>query len=298
MRKIYFFLAGLSTCLNVSAQSEVFFDDFEDQNLEGYTLYNLDGLTPDDPDLATMEDSAWTVRFISSQGWENGNSAFSVSWYQNDEGPSDDWLITPGIEIGTDAMLSWDAMAITSSGDFRDRYQVFIGPSADLGDFESLSPEFDTGELGEEDEPTSHSLNLSELGYENQTIFVAFRNNTQGFDPDSPVGPGNGGNELAIDNISVSTVLSLQEENVFSELKLFPNPSSGDIQMSLSVDENLETQMDIIDITGKAIRIENLGILPAGHNQWTIKRGSLSPGVYFVHLRTENGTSVQRIIFN
>lgn len=285
-------------CLIASAQSEVFFDDFEDQSLEGYTLYNLDGLVPDDPDLATMEDSAWTVRFITAQGWENGNSAFSVSWYVDDAGPSDDWLITPAIEIGTNTMLSWDALAITSSGDFRDRYQVFIGPSTDLEDYFELEPEFDTGELGELDEPTSRSLNLSELGYENQTIHIAFRNNTPGFDPDQPVGPGNGGNELAIDNISVSTVLSSEEIEIFEDITLLPNPSANDMQLRFGLENPEDVTIEIADITGKIIRLERLGTLSSGQHLIDLDRQGVKAGVYLVRLRTENGFKVIRAVFN
>jgi len=298
MSKLYLSMVGLMTCLIASAQTEVFFDDFEDQDLEGYTLYNLDGLTPDDPDLINMEDSAWTVKLITSQGWENGNSAFSVSWYVGDAGPSDDWLITPAIEIGTDAMLSWDAMAITSSGDFRDRYQVFIGPSTDLEDFAELAPVFDTGEMGEIDEPTSHSLNLSELGFENETIYIAFRNNTPGYDPELPDGPGNGGNELAIDNISVSTVLSSEEIEIFEDITLLPNPSANDMQLRFGLENPAEVTMEIADITGKIIRIERLGTLSSGQHLIQVEREGVKAGVYLVRLRTENGFKVIRAVFN
>jgi hypothetical protein len=298
MSKLYLSMVGLMACLIASAQTEVFFDDFEDQDLEGYTLYNLDGLTPDDPNLVNMADSAWTVKFISSQGWENGNSAFSVSWYVNDEGPSDDWLITPAIEIGTDAMLSWDAMAITSSGDFRDRYQVFIGPSTDLEDFAELAPVFDTGEEGEIDEPTSRSLNLSELGFENETIYIAFRNNTPGFDPDQPVGPGNGGNELAIDNISVSTVLSSDEIEIFEDITLLPNPSANDMQLRFGLENPADVTLEMADITGKIIRLERLGTLSSGQHLIDIEREGVKAGLYLIRLRTDNGFKVIRAVFN
>jgi hypothetical protein len=188
MKQLYVFALAIFGFTTLEAQ--LFFDDFEDNNLEGYTLYNLDGLTPDDPDLDTMADSAWTVRFISSQGWETGYSAFSVSWYVGDEGPSDDWLITPAIEIGEGAILEWDAMAITSSGDFRDRYEVFISNSPELDDLGLLAPEFTMGDTGEVDFPIHRVLDLGALGFANETIYVAFRNNTQPFNPDDPIGPG------------------------------------------------------------------------------------------------------------
>ncbi len=58
MRKIYLVMLGAFTYMGATAQTEVYFEDFEDNSLEGFTLYNLDGLTPDDEDLENMADSA------------------------------------------------------------------------------------------------------------------------------------------------------------------------------------------------------------------------------------------------
>ena len=301
MRKIYTLLAAALLGLCANAQNTVFFDDFESNSLEGYTLYNLDGLVPDDPDLETMADSAWTVKTISAQGWTYGQSAFSVSWYLNDDGPSDDWLVTPPIEIANNAILEWDAMAITSSGDFRDQYLVYISTSSELEDIANDAVQiFDTGAIGEEVEPTSRSVDLAALGFENQTIYVCFRNNTQPFGS-NPGGAGNGGNELVIDNIRVTddSPLSASNINLFQEAKLLPNPSVGNtMQLNFSIERSLETELEIIDITGKVLEIRNLGILSSGSHTISIDRGSLENGVYLVHLRSSEGSMVLRAVFN
>ncbi|MFN2429016.1 MAG: choice-of-anchor J domain-containing protein [Cryomorphaceae bacterium] len=298
MKNIYLWMLAMVVGIGANAQSQIFFDDFEDQSLEGYTLYNLDGLVPDDPDLESMEDSAWTVRFISSQGWTFGNSAFSVSWYEGDAGPSNDWLISPAIEIGSGAMLEWDAMAITSSGDFRDRYQVFIGSSAELADYEILAPVFDTGDTGEVDMPIHRMIDLAELGYENETIHIAFRNTTEGFDPDQPVGPGNGGNELAIDNIEVSAILSTEEPKVFRELRTFPNPARENAHIAFRLESPADALMEVIDVTGKVLRVENLGRLANGDHLIEINRSGLANGLYIVRLRSGESTSTARVVLH
>ena len=148
-----FLFSGLS--------SQIVFEEYFDNGMPAaVVLENLDELTPDDPDLATMADSAWTVRNVSAQGFGGGsgsNAAFSVSWYVGDEGPSDDWMILPGVDVGNDPYLSWTGMAITSSGDFRDQYQVFVvSEGQDIANFFLAAPIFDTGQTGEDIEETFH----------------------------------------------------------------------------------------------------------------------------------------------
>ncbi len=293
MRNIYLLLMAFVCGQIANAQTTVFFEDFEDNSLDGYTLYNLDGLTPDDPDLDNMADSAWTLKVITSQGWTFNLSAFSVSWYVNDAGPSDDWLVTPAINIGTGAVLSWDALAITSSGNFRDQYQVFISPGNSL---ENLSDDatlvFDTGLDGEEATPQNRTVDLAALGFENQVIYIAFRNFTQPF-----TGSGTGGNELAIDNIQVNTVLSVREPELAKTIKAYPNPALGNAQLDFSLRATSLVRLDIVDITGKVLRSENRGIFAEGSHQISIRRESLPAGVYMVRISSDEASSLVRVIF-
>ncbi|MCZ4408754.1 choice-of-anchor J domain-containing protein [Cryomorphaceae bacterium 1068] len=300
MNKVY--LLALAILGFGTMQAQLYFDDFEGNSLEGYTLYNLDGLTPDDPDLDTMADSAWTIRNITSQGWEFGLSAFSVSWYANDEGPSDDWLVTPGIAIGEGAILEWDAMAITSSGLFRDRYQVFISSSPELDDLGLLAPEFTMGDTGEVDFPIHRTLDLGALGYANETIYVAFRNNTQPFVPGGGSGPGNGGNELAIDNIEVNdeTTLSVSKNETFEYVRVQPNPvaQGASINLSVSLNTSETISIEVMNISGKIHTVISNRILPAGPNLISIDRNGLAQGIYFLRLRAGENTSVVRTVLN
>jgi hypothetical protein len=299
MNKVY--LLALAIFGFGTMQAQIFFDDFEDNSLEGYTLYNLDGLTPFAPELENLTDSAWTVLNITSQGWEFGLSAFSVSYYLGDEGPSDDWLVTPAIEIGEAAILEWDAMAITSSGNFRDRYQVFISNSPELDELSLLAPEFTMGDTGEVDFPIHRTLDLAELGYANETIYVAFRNNTQPFVEGGGDGPGNGGNELAIDNIEVTDeTLSIEENNTFEYVKVQPNPvaQGASINLALSLKASETISIEVMDITGKIHTVISNRDLPAGPALITIDRNGLSQGIYLLRLRAGENTSVIKTVLN
>ncbi|MDZ4823257.1 MAG: choice-of-anchor J domain-containing protein [Flavobacteriales bacterium] len=284
MKKLYALLLTLATITNIHSQI-IYSENFDSGQMPaGYVLYNLDGLTPDDPDLDTMADSAWTIKTITTQSFPGGNCAFSVSWYVGDEGPSDDWMVLPEISLGSNPYLSWLGLAITSSGDFRDQYQVFVSSSgSDIEDYILLSPVFDTGAEGELDVPTQHEISLADFAGE--TVNVAFRNWTQPYNADLPTGPGNGGNELAIDNITlsegpVSTFEVVENEFTFS---VFPNPMNQSSILNMGIGT-----FDIVLFNSFGQELKHWSKVK---NQLELKREGLATGNYLVRVVDENGIS-------
>ena len=62
---------------------------------------------------------------------------------------------------------------------------------------------------------------------------MAFRNFTQPYNPDLRTGPGNGGNELAIDNIVISVgPVNLLEASVI-EVNIWPVPAKDVVNIAL-----------------------------------------------------------------
>ncbi|MFM9985900.1 MAG: T9SS type A sorting domain-containing protein [Flavobacteriales bacterium] len=258
MKKFYFLFTLIFICSYLNAQI-LYSEDFSDGMPAEIMLYNLDGLTPDDPDLSTLADSARTVRTVTAQGFTGGNAAFSVSWYQGDEGPSDDWMVLPAVTLGTDPYLTWTGLAITSSGLFRDQYQIFISTGGNaIEDYILLSPEFDTGNLGEEPTPTIHQMSLAD--YSGETVNVAFRNWTQPYNPDLPDGPGNGGNELAIDDIFISngpvSVDELQPTSITA--LVYPNPNQGSFTLNVNNQKRDTFTLRITDSLGRIVKDEKI----------------------------------------
>lgn len=285
---------------SIGANSQIAFEEYFDNGMpESFVLENLDGLTPDASELSTMADSAWTVRFISAQGFAGGqgsDAAFSVSWYEGDEGPSDDWMILPGVELGADPYLSWTALAITSTGDFRDRYQVFVVTEGQaIENFFLAAPIFDTGDNGEEIEETFRQLQLSDFA--NQTVYIAFRNFTQPYDPDQPTGPGNGGNELAIDNIVVSdgplNVREVQSENI--NLRVWPQPAVNHLRFEMSAPVSY-LRWSVFDLNGRMLMSEQNDMPLAAKTPVSIQTSHLSAGSYILRIDTEEGFITTKII--
>ncbi len=284
-----FFCALSLTALRAQV---IYSEDFSaGQMPAGVALYNLDGLVPDDPDLANMTDSAWTIKAITAQGFPGGSCAFSVSWYVGDAGPSDDWMVLPAVELGSNPYLSWLGMAITSSGNFRDQYQVFVSTTGNtIEDFVLLMPVFDTGAEGEVDAPTSHEISLAD--YAGETVYIAFRNWTQPYNPDLPTGPGNGGNELAIDNIVVSEgPLAVADRSLFT-LQLWPNPVSGDIVYFSPVTPGAVTAVTVLDLAGKRVLTPKVN---AVSGRYEVNLSGLASGTYIMQVADRDGMHAARI---
>ncbi len=175
-------ILGIASTGYLNAQS--FSEDFEQGIPNTWTLYNQDGRTP--APTVSYVNAAWVAR-----GDGAGDTfAVSTSWYAP-PGAADDWLVTPAITIGAGEILSWEAFA--PDPDYRDGYEVRISTTGNaIGDFMSTPPLFAIA--NENNAWTPRYVDLAAEGYENQTIYIAFRNNSIDL------------NILRLDNILISDV--------------------------------------------------------------------------------------------
>ncbi|MGV0923243.1 choice-of-anchor J domain-containing protein [Empedobacter tilapiae] len=175
MKKILFSLLTLSSISTLSAQ--IFQEDFDGNGpgISAWTVIDNDKNTP-----------ASAMSFIKN-GWNsidrlgaNGNyggpagnySAMSTSWY-NPAGTSDDWLISPVIDLkDTKApVIEWNAKA--QDPEFSDGYKVMISTGGNtIEDFktELLSISSENGDW------TKRTIDLKE--YIGKQIRIAFVNNS------------------------------------------------------------------------------------------------------------------------
>ncbi len=161
-------MAILST-VAATAQTTIYSEDFEGGALPaGFTLYNVDGLTPD-PMVADITD-AWVVIGDAT----NGYSAYSTSWYAP-PGQADDWIWTPAISLTSDNTLSWWATSLSQAAAFRDGYEVYVAaaptsnPASAVKVFSIAAEAYGW---------VNHTVNLGALGLSNQSYYIGFRNNS------------------------------------------------------------------------------------------------------------------------
>ncbi len=153
----------------------IFSDDFQSGTMDpGYTLINSDGLTPAAGVAAlgfnTADSTAWLVL---DDGTGSNFVAQSTSWYAT-PGTADDWLITGAIALTTNNVLSWDAKTFSA---FQDGYEVRISTTTPTTTG-CLANATLFSIVAENMTYTSRSVDLAAAGYANQTVYIAFRNNS------------------------------------------------------------------------------------------------------------------------
>jgi PKD repeat protein len=100
---------------------------------------------------------------------------------------------------------------------------------------------------------------------------------------------GRGGNNLFIDDINIDVAAGV-EENYFerNQLRLFPNPTTGKINLVLPEDAGKIKEVELLDSKGSVVAVFN--------NTTSIDISTFSSGLYFVIVETENEIYRQRIV--
>lgn len=102
---------------------------------------------------------------------------------------------------------------------------------------------------------------------------------------------GRGGNNIFIDDINIDVSAGVEEYSFAKNLmKVFPNPSSGKINIVLPPNAGQVTELKLLDSKGALVALYN--------NTSAIDISEQSIGMYFVFVTTEKETYRQRVIKN
>lgn len=70
--------------------------------------------------------------------------------------------------------------------------------------------------------------------------------------------------------------------------QLYPNPTSQAFSVAVDLQRNENVQLQLVDMQGRAIASKNLGMMAAGNHLLDMPVADLSPGMYFVKIRSGN----------
>jgi len=277
-------VAVLLATVSASAQETIVYDFEEGVMPEGFTLINRDMLVPNQPDDIGFADTAWMV--IES-GLLESFAALSISWYVNDDGPADDWMILPKITVADNSTLSWTAISTTSSGDFPDSYQVLINAGEPTFEsFEANGGILATFDPEESETPQMREVSLSE--YAGQSVHIAFRNITPS------------GDALLIDDITITEGMlssTVTVDNATFEFNLAPNPASAEgSNLQYTLEQASDVVISVRDLSGQQVQKLRQGHLPAGQHQLDLNTAELPAGIYTVSVRTANKIGTTKLI--
>ena len=169
MRKTTLFYFLLLT-INLSFAQILFEDDFDGSGpgLAGWNVVDLDGNTPN------TNVSQFTSAWIEADDFNNTGDivAMSTSWY-TPAGTSNDWMITPAINLTTGAILTWEDEAQDAS--YPDGYEVLVSTTGNTPADFTDAPVFSVASAS----PATWAMRTVDLSaYNNQTVYIAWRNNS------------------------------------------------------------------------------------------------------------------------
>jgi hypothetical protein len=248
--------------LSILAQTELLNTNFQTGIPSNYSLLNLDNQAP----AVGME--LFASGWITTTDPENNldTVAAASSFFINAD-TANRWLITPALSLGNFGnYLSWEAKSHDPS--YPDDYLVLVSTTTtDPAAFTDT-----IGNVNEENfEWTYREVNLSEQGYDDSIIYVAF------------VLRGVDNYILYLDDIKVMIDDPVSAQKLTENwLQIYPNPCTDRLQ--INVPEAL-TQVRLYDFLGHFI---------LSCSQTSIDIQNLNAGTYFIEVETQGKVSRQR----
>ena len=101
-----------------------------------------------------------------------------------------------------------------------------------------------------------------------------------------------GGNLIELPSVATSTndLLSRQVD-----LKIWPVPASRDLNISFTLDEASEINLDILNISGQMVMSRDLGPRSSGSHAETIDVSNFKEGTYLLRFKSGNSFSTSKI---
>ncbi|MCR4737503.1 MAG: T9SS type A sorting domain-containing protein [Bacteroidales bacterium] len=84
-------------------------------------------------------------------------------------------------------------------------------------------------------------------------------------------------------------------DNTLEGMKLYPNPATDNLSVAISSNEHASADLSIVNLMGQVVYSENVA-LNEGNNLLNVSVSNLTPGVYMINIRTNKGTSTQKLI--
>lgn len=266
MSKTFTVFFSLAAAAASFAQTDILNEDFQSGIPSSWTIVNADQQTPN------AEVQEYTNAWIIKADPENTtDSVASSTSYFTTSVRASRWLITPAITLGNYGnILSWNAKSHDPS--YPENYKVLIsGTGANIEDFQ------DTVRLIVIENPqwTAREINISNLGFNGQTVHLAFVNTTiDGF-------------KLYLDDIRVRKNDPAGVEELELDAAVYPNPAQEGfaIQGASEID-----RVYLYSSVGKLVSET------AYQNGAVVNISGIDPGIYFVKMRSGEYFKTERLI--
>lgn len=97
--------------------------------------------------------------------------------------------------------------------------------------------------------------------------------------------------DLALDDITISETVGLQQTQSGSSIKVYPNPSAGIFRIDNLI--SIETKLEVVDIAGRIVNY--YGLKQNGKGSYTIDLSKSGKGLYFLRIKNEKSSEIIKI---
>ena len=106
-----------------------------------------------------------------------------------------------------------------------------------------------------------------------------------------------GGNNIYVDDINIqgSATAVVELDNV-NGLNIYPNPMNGSSTISFDLKAKANVKIDMLDVLGRNVNAIMNAQLSEGEHQYTINKGTITPGIYFVKLEVDGNVVTRKIV--
>jgi hypothetical protein len=188
--------------------------------------------------------------------------------------PNNKWLISPRLTLGADARIEFWVMTYNSNWGLE---QFRVGVSTG-----STNPsDFSFVHITPENAPVSWTKKSYSLaGYAYQDVYIGIQCVTDN------------GFIFMIDDISITSTVGISPDPELNPITVFPNPTSGEIQIKPARTFSGETSACLMSMAGQVIRTWNL----LKNSEYIIlDLADISPGLYLLKIKDGTSESVKKI---
>lgn len=254
MKKILF---SLLTIAAVSANAQIYMNDFEDANsTAGWTMYKDTNTVT--PNYQQFLNNAWNLVKLSQDPVSGNTALSSTSWFTSAK-KADRWGITPSIDLAnySNLSLNFDVRA-SDEAPWNDGLIVKLSTTGtDKASFTETLYDTTTDGSGESQDWSTRTIDLS--AYAGKKIYLAFINQWED------------GNISQVDNIIVDGNLATSDINAKQVTNVYPNPVEDSFKIDLGTTLNKANfTIELYDMVGKKVQSfdyadsYNISSLPKG----------------------------------
>lgn len=261
-------------------------EDFEEQSeiVDGWTI------------SGTSENQSWELN--SNVGFQSDRSIFIENFNIVGNGQSE--LTSQSIDLTQmdTAFISMRAAFAQKLNSDYEAMRVFI--NTDCGEEWTLKKVFTGSNSLPSIDPTNNYF-IPETDDEWRYLVV------DNIDPDERtenfrfrfVFYNNGGNNIYLDDINISELnllASFEQKDLDGDVNLYPNPTAGDVNISLSLRTAETVSLHLMGADGKLLFQDGPTDFTQGTHNINLSLGSMSPGSYILEMVGESGILHRKII--